>query len=141
MNKSESSQLTEKNLTEEEIIWKKLSSLPALNTAEALEYAGGNQEILIILYKKYAKIAEEALEKLTAEINSKQMENVLRSAHSLKGTCATIGAKNISTLALELEHTLRDDINSDIDALYRKLCSEIQELINELRDIFPEADN
>ena len=117
-------------------IWSLISQLPEIDTKSALEYVGYNKDLLIILYQKYIDIGNKAIDKLITAYEEKKPEDILKSAHSLKGTCGTIGAQEIAANALKIELNLRDNINNDISEEYTKLVNDSRQLISNLKRIF-----
>ena len=117
-------------------IWDKVAALPQINIQEALENTGNNKDLLLSIYKDYKKLGKDVQIRLRTSYVDKNMDDMLHIAHSLKGTCGTIGQTNIQVLAYNLESKLREDLNNDIEKEYKLLEAELKEFIQALSNIF-----
>ena len=116
--------------------WDKILTLPQINIQEAFENTGNNKDLLISIYKDYKNLGKDVLAKLRASYTDKNMDDMLHIAHSLKGTCGTIGEMSIQSLAFNLESKLRDSLDNDIEEEYNLLEAELSEFIHALSNIF-----
>ncbi len=117
-------------------IWTRLVEVQQLDLFEALENTGRDKELLINIYRNYLTAAEEALQQLKNALTNKQTEEIFKIAHTLKGTCGTLGATNILNIAEDIVNTLRTDKSSDTTGSCNELITEIQLLITQLQKVF-----
>ncbi len=115
--------------------WRKLIELPDINLQEALSNVGGNKELLYNIYMDYIRVGADTLEKLAQTYKEKQLEELLRLAHTIKGSAATIGAINLSKKAEKIENLLKKDINTEITDEYAELTAVFTNFISRLKNI------
>lgn len=80
-----------------------MSIVPVLAVEETLERMSGDKELLANLFILYKTDAPKKIELIHESLKNKDFSQVARLAHSLKGASATVGAKRICQLAIELE--------------------------------------
>ena len=97
---------------------------------------GGSKVLLNDIYLKYIDIGGEALQSLERAYETKDMSTVRKVAHSLKGTCGTIGAVKASEAADKLEMVLRVNQEVDISEEVNSLVKELGDLIQALRSVY-----
>ena len=117
-------------------VWSKLSRISQLDIEEALLNTGGSKVLLNDIYLKYIDIGGEALQSLERAYETKDMSTVRKVAHSLKGTCGTIGAVKASEAANKLEMVLRVNQEVDISEEANSLVKELGDLIQALRSVY-----
>ncbi|QCG94114.1 PAS domain S-box protein [Azospirillum sp. TSA2s] len=78
-------------------------SLPALDLAVARRNVNGNLALLRRILTDFAATHEGEAVRLAAAVREERWKDVLRLSHTLKGTAATIGAMDLSTLAGRIE--------------------------------------
>ncbi len=119
-----------------EDVWQALVSLPQINIREALENAADDKSLLINLYKEYNQAGGIILENLKTAFHNNNNTDILFIAHSLKGSCGTIGETHISKIAQKLELKLREDINYDVAGDCEELIRALSQFITALHGIF-----
>ena len=75
---------------------------------------------LFILFKENSRGYIDQLKKAHEENN---VEDILKYAHVLKGSCGSLGLKAMYELLIKLETSLREDSNADISASVLELES------------------
>ena len=95
------------------------NSVEFINQDDALSRVGGN----LSLYKRLLGRFVEGnhMETLKTAINSGDMEEAIRQAHSLKGVSANLSLEKIRAATVDLEQLLKD--NAD----YAQKLSELEE--------------
>lgn len=93
-----------------------------INTEIGMSFMGDNEElytkIMNMFYNNYKNIALENLDD----------GDLKRTVHSIKSQSATIGATQLSKVALELEETLNRE-------LFSQFYEELKKVIDELKDL------
>ncbi len=117
-------------------IWERLLKTPQLDLVEALDNTGRDKELLITVYRNYITAAEDSLQQLSTALENNQSEQIFNIAHTLKGTCGTLGATNILNISKDIVNTLKNDKDADVTIKCNKLIAEIRILIAELQRIF-----
>lgn len=100
-----------------------MPAAPVLAIEETLERMSGDSELLVNLFALYQTDAPKKLDALQQLARVRDMSQVARLAHSLKGASATVGASRMCQLAMDLEQIAK---NGD-DAGLEKKFQEIQE--------------
>jgi two-component system sensor histidine kinase/response regulator len=76
---------------------------PALDVDAALEYVGGDRELLGELLTVFSEDAPGYLEALGRALDRSNPDDLMRAAHTLKGSLRALGAKDAAALAEDLE--------------------------------------
>ncbi len=130
------------NIAEEaDPVWRKLATLPAINLREALSNVGGNKELLSNIYMDYIQVGTDTLKKLDYAIKANEYEEIIRLAHTIKGSAATIGATRLSNCAEKIETILNNNIDTDISSEYSELTSVFKNFLTSLNNIFKNFKN
>lgn len=87
------------------------------------------KEIIDIYIQEYP----ERIESLTKNIEEKDLDKLLKSAHSMKGVTANFFDKETEELARQLEIKAKDKDPSDIDLIFEKLIFSSLALVEELK--------
>ena len=127
------------NIADHSKVWEQLSELEQLDTTEALKNTDNNRQILIKIYQNYIQLGMEIHSQLVTAYKAENMEEMLRLAHTLKGSCGTIGATRISEFARKLEETLKQDLQADITQEYTQLQKELASFTQALSSIFSQS--
>ena len=105
--------------------------------ATALKAVDGNEELFTTIVEVFFEEADDLLPKLPAAIAAKDAELLQRTAHTMKSSCASIGADAARASALELEMIGKSgdlskapeaaaDLKSKMDQLLEALAAERQ---------------
>ncbi len=107
-------------LDESDII---IPSFININTDSALDYLGGDKEIYLSLlnnfYKKYSKV----------EFDIMDDEEFAIATHTLKGLSASVGAKELNTLSIELDKTQDRGLLEEFKIALELVLNELNEKI------------
>ena len=90
--------------------------ISGIDTASALKRTGGNPKRYESLLRKFAQSSAGAVEEIQTALTAGDRETAARTAHSLKGSAANLGAAALATAAAEAETALRTGTGVD-DAL------------------------
>ena len=90
-----------------------IPGLPGIDTASGLARVGGNSTIYRNLLIKFAGNQGDAIRKIEAALDEKNLKNAILIAHTLKGTAGNIGASKLFEAARELEVALREEEPSE----------------------------
>ncbi|MCP4347442.1 MAG: response regulator [Desulfobacterales bacterium] len=107
---------------------------PVLNREMALNYIGGDEELLKQLFKIFIETAPETIERLREAVMSNDTKEVARHAHSLKGPFGSIGAEFCWNIAVQLEHTAKGDNPSQTVPIFEKLELELIKVMALIRE-------
>jgi CheY-like chemotaxis protein/HPt (histidine-containing phosphotransfer) domain-containing protein/two-component sensor histidine kinase len=94
----------------------------------------GDQEIIQEITTAFCGDTPQSIEKIIASIRDKDFANLELYAHRIKGGSATIGAKNISEKAAQLEKAGRDSDFETAQSLIAHFQTEIESLLKFLAD-------
>ncbi len=100
-----------------------------LNREEALNYIGGDEQLLRELFKIFIETAPETIEKLRQAVINNDAKEIGRHAHSLKGPFGSIGAEYCWNIAVQLENTARQEHPEQIIPIFEKLEQETDKVM------------
>ncbi|WP_461209055.1 Hpt domain-containing protein [Desulfocurvus sp. DL9XJH121] len=96
---------------------------PTLDTQATLVRLKGDTAFLNTLLEVFLEDLPRKLEILEPAVRDKDMPTVLRTAHSLKGACATIGALALGEAAEALERAAREQDALAVDAAHAPIAA------------------
>lgn len=108
------------------------SNIQYLNKAQALELIGSDEELYRVICKKFAEQAPLLTELITTSFLQNKIDDLIRYAHSLKSSSASIGAEILNKTALEIEKLARAQQLEQLRPLITKLKEQMQMTIKEL---------
>ena len=111
-----------------------MTNEPLLSMEETLERMSGDRDLLVSLFQLFVSDVPKKMEKIEACTGQKDLYGVERTAHSLKGAAATVGASRLCLLAAELEKTAKAGSWEDIERLRQDLagvCGQTLEAMND----------
>jgi CheY-like chemotaxis protein len=109
-----------------------------LDAQGAVERMGGKKQIYVKVLKNFAPEYGKAAERIRRCLAAGDIKNAERTAHSIKGVAATIGAVRMSRISFELEESIRDG-SLDVDGLLKTFETELAKTL-EAVDEFLEAE-
>ena len=101
---------------------------------ETLERMSGDRELLASLFQLFVSDAPKKLEKMDACAAERDLYGVERTAHSLKGASATVGASRLCEIAAETERAAKAGSWDDVDRLRRDLDRVCVQTLEAMRD-------
>jgi signal transduction histidine kinase/DNA-binding response OmpR family regulator/HPt (histidine-containing phosphotransfer) domain-containing protein len=107
---------------------------PPLIWADALEGVGGNEETLRELVGLMLEECPRLLEQMRRSLADDDVESLRRAAHTLKGSARLFAAHPTADAALEVENLGREDRLADADASVAHLRTEVDRLLDYIRN-------
>lgn len=104
-----------------------------LETEQTLARLGDDRELLEELYAAFSEDAPVKMEALTGHVEAGDLHNVMRQAHSLKGSAAAIGASKCKELAIELESTAGKGDVGEVKKCFKQLQEEMDCVLSLIR--------
>ncbi|MGN0552914.1 MAG: ATP-binding protein, partial [Oscillospiraceae bacterium] len=106
---------------------------------EGAKYTGGDIEAYNEILALYVRKTPELSQRIEKLFNEKDWKNYVIEVHALKSSSLTVGSKQLSELAKELElsgkagdYTVIEEKNGELLALYQKVAELGQEYLDEL---------
>ena len=117
-----------------DVILAKLA-LEGIDVKSGLGYCGGDKDFYIEMLTEYVSSYEARISDLNAFLASHNMKDYETLVHSLKSTSKTIGAGELSDLALELEKASKGGDESFVSGHHGKLSEDYKNLICTLKSV------
>lgn len=102
------------------------------SSASLLERFDGDEELLARVAEIFTESTPGLLVRLRADIGAKNAVDVSRSAHTLRGSLANVGAEHAASLAAEIEERARKDLLEGADSRMMELTHEVDSVLAEL---------
>lgn len=109
-----------------------MNDLPSFNRVVALERVGGDEELLREVVQIYLAEYPGLLDAIRQAVATRSAEGLHRSAHTLKGSLATMGAEAAAALAFALEAKGRNSELSGVLEKFQELEAELMRLQTDL---------
>ncbi|MBF0341300.1 MAG: response regulator [Magnetococcales bacterium] len=107
-----------------------LPDLPGLDTESALRIMGGNQTLFLDILVRFVHNQQDVCRLMTGQIEQGDFPTLERTAHTLKGIAATIGAPGLSGMAQAIEQGAREQPDANaLQALVEQTSRELGEII------------
>ena len=94
----------------------------------ALEFMGGDRELLAELIEQFLEDIPRLLQELTQAIQQQDQAIVERAAHTLKGSLATFAAHSATEAAFSLEQIGRENRLNEAAGAFQQLKAELERL-------------
>ena len=114
---------------------KGMEKLVGLNVQEALQRLLGNEELYQKLLQEFALDQEAAVKTAQEAMLQEDWEVAVRTAHTLKGSAANLGAMALSKAAAQLEMALRG--KEATPDLFQQAQEELQRVLSSIREAWP----
>ena len=114
---------------------KGMEKLAGLNVQEALQRLLGNEELYQKLLQEFALDQETAVTAAQEAMLQENWEVAVRTAHTLKGSAANLGAMALSKAAAQLEMALRAKDASP--ELFQQAQEELQRVLSSIQEAWP----
>ena len=105
---------------------KETLSIAGLDTQAGIERIGGNQASYRKLLGKFVDNQAGAIDEIINALTGGDSDAAVRAAHTLKGVSGSIGAAELQRLGADLEKTLQESPQSNVDALLAAAREELQ---------------
>jgi HPt (histidine-containing phosphotransfer) domain-containing protein len=112
---------------------------PAVNSQELMESIGGNRELLVELVELFRQDSPVQVQDVRASIGCRHAKQVEYTAHSLKGTLASLFAPRAHQLAVQLEEMGRSGQLEQADRTLAELEAELSRVATALDGLCIEA--
>ena len=111
-----------------------LSDTPLLSIEETLERMSGDRDLLSSLFQLYMDDAPKKLRNLDEYATQGDLYQIERTAHSLKGASATVGATRLCLLAAELEQAAKAGSQEQMALLRSELGLTCDQTLESMRE-------
>lgn len=108
--------------------------------AAALARIGGDRRLYGRICRQFVNEQGGAVTSIRAALAQADRDGATRSAHTLKGLAATLGASDLSGRAARLERQLRDECDSAPDALLDSVQHALAEALTQLGQLADSCD-
>lgn len=116
-----------------------LSDTPLLSIEETLERMSGDRDLLSSLFQLYMDDAPKKLRNLDEYATKGDLYQIERTAHSLKGASATVGASRLCQLAAELEQAAKAGSQDQMALLRSELGLTCDQTLESMREFCGES--
>jgi HPt (histidine-containing phosphotransfer) domain-containing protein len=99
---------------------------PVLDLTPLSELTGGEDELIRELLSVYVTDVKERLDEFLSSRQTNDSKTTLRQIHTIKGSSATIGARQMESIALTLEKHYRD----------KQVCEQLEQTVGWLQEAF-----
>lgn len=106
-----------------------------LDAALLLTQVGNDDQLLVELIQIFFADVPSLLQQLKTAAENRDLQNLQRHAHTLKGAISVFGAKSPTQTALMLEQVGSAKCSEDPLSLYFRLESELRDLRKELAEL------
>lgn len=110
-------------------------AIPGIDIGSGLRRTGGNRQRYETLLRKFAEQQADAATAIHAALARDDAGTAERTAHSLKGAAATLGANTLSEAAARAETAIKT--GHGVEEAVKDLSTVLESVISELRKILP----
>ena len=111
-----------------------IPAVEGLHSDEGLGRVAGNKKLYMKLLRQFSLQQADAPAQIAAQLKAGDRATAERTAHTVKGVAANLGAKRVQAAASELEKAIREKVDSSRqEVLLRKFADVLTPLIGELR--------
>ncbi len=104
--------------------------IPGVDTKLGIELCGGDPENYLSLLQIMVTDGRKKLELLERYRENENYESYRIEAHALKSAAASIGATELSRIAMEQEYACKENRLTEVASNHRKLCSAYKNLLD-----------
>src|SRR5438093_12532107 len=106
---------------------------------DLIETTGNDRAFLAELIDTYVNDAVELLATMQQAVRDGNADEVRRAAHSLKSNSASLGARALAGLCLDVEQLARTGVLHGCSDQVERMRAEFGEVERELRSLWPET--
>ncbi|MBI2825022.1 MAG: Hpt domain-containing protein [Planctomycetia bacterium] len=110
------------------------ASASAFDRETALRGVGGDEAFLREISQMFLDLGPNLLTKAKDTVACRDLANVKRAAHALKGAVSNLGAKAVTAAAVSLEEIAHAGNIAALDGAYAELEREVDRIRRELSD-------
>jgi two-component system sensor histidine kinase/response regulator len=111
--------------------------IPGVDTHTALKRTGGNRQRYESFLRRFAETQAGAVQEIHAALNANDSATAQRTAHSLKGAAANLGADTIATAAASTEIAIKT--NNNVEPALAELERVLTKTIAAIGQVLPAA--
>ena len=123
----------EKELAEDTL---PMDGVPGIDVKSGLSKVSGNRKLYRKLLTQFRAKYLETPDQIRREVSEKMMEDATRTAHTVKGVAANLGAADLSKASGEVERALKGGVE-DVEELLERMAAELEIVAKSLADILP----
>jgi HPt (histidine-containing phosphotransfer) domain-containing protein len=115
-------------------------SLPSIDLQDGLERCQGNQKLYLKLLGDFIRNYGASAAQMKTMLETGDLDSLAKLAHTLKGLSANLGAKTLSTQAMQLEHIadIRDNEQAgaieEFSLVLTTLTQELESLLKTMQE-------
>lgn len=113
-------------------------TLPGISIQAGLHYCNDKEEFYLRMLREFMSSKHNEGMSLRMQIAAQAGEQAVRMAHSMKSVAGAIGAMELSQVAAQLEHALRDRQTEVVPVLLERFENALGEVTEGLRRALPE---
>jgi PAS domain S-box-containing protein len=118
-----------------------LPDIPGVDIQAGINRVGGSVKSYRKLLRKFADNQADTIADIRVARDGRDNETAVRAAHTLKGVGGSIGASELQRLGAELEHTLKETPEADIQFLLSNTSTELKRVIEAINAALGMAEN
>jgi signal transduction histidine kinase/DNA-binding response OmpR family regulator/HPt (histidine-containing phosphotransfer) domain-containing protein len=111
--------------------------ISGIDTMTALKRTGGNRQRYESFLRRFADTQANAIQEIRAALNANDPVTAQRTAHSLKGAAANLGANSLATAAASAEVAIKTQ--SDVEPALAELDRSVMKTVAAIRQTLPVA--
>ena len=109
--------------------------IPGIDTQTAMKRTGGNRQRYESFLRRFAESQADSVQQIRGALQSKDTELAQRTAHSLKGAAANLGADTLATAAARAEIAIRTQNN--VEPALAELEHSLSKTVAAIRHALP----
>ncbi|MBF0293771.1 MAG: response regulator [Magnetococcales bacterium] len=122
----------------ESVATQALPDLPGFDTRQAMDVMGGNVALYIDILRRFVFNQENACSLMFDQLAASDWSALERTAHTLKGLAANIGATELRMAAMAIEAGARERIDAgEIRTRLERVARELREVLETIRRAVP----
>jgi two-component system, sensor histidine kinase and response regulator len=111
-----------------------IPTVEGLDSADGLLRVAGNRKLYLKLLRQFCVQQSEAPAQITELLRAGDRPGAERTAHTVKGVAANLGAKTVQLVASELEKALRDGVDAArLESLREQFATVLAPFVDRLR--------
>jgi two-component system, sensor histidine kinase and response regulator len=112
--------------------------IPGIDTQSALKRTGGNRQRYVSLLRRFSESQVGAVGGIRAALVAKDSATAQRTAHSLKGAAANLGANALATVAGNAEVAIKTQIN--VEPALVDMERTLSATVHAIQEILPSSE-
>lgn len=121
------------DMTKRQDVYLEIPDFKNINIVNGLHRVGGNRKLYIELLEKFFNNNSNVVVQITEAIQQGNQELAVRLAHTVKGVAGNLGAEKLQQRAMELESSLKRELNGSQEIL-QAFEQELRPVLAELNE-------